>query len=227
MNFFKATDDLFDSLKVVESVADNVITPLSLTPGKAHQADALSCGTVVLISGYFEGYLKSIVQEFVGRLNALKKPLSTLPQSLLIQHLRVGGEILTELAKKDKKAQTVGTSVAFASRLSSVCDPANYELAWEAFAETNSNPGPDVVKAILRGLDAEHSWDEINALVRQHGQLNLFLQSFIGTRNVCAHVGVHSNPPTGVMLIEHCAKFRALAECIDYLMEARFQRYAV
>ncbi len=45
-------------------------------------------------------------------------------------------------------------------------------------------------------------------------------------RNVCAHTGRHSTPPSGMDIVEYVTKFRAIAECIDMLAGVRLEDFA-
>ena len=224
-NVFKATDELFVALDVVGQVATSLTEVNALIPANLPMTNAVSCASVVLLSGYFESFLKDIVAEFVGQLNLLRKPLTSLPYEMRIKHFDSGGRALSWASKQDKKLQGSAHSENLAIRLASLSDPANYEFAWEAFADTRANPGPEVVKDILSGLQIQKSWGEINSLVTKHGQLQTFLTAFIEMRNVCAHTGHHTSPPTGAMIADFTVKFKALAECIDLLMGVKFDEF--
>ena len=224
-NVFTATDELFDALDVVDKVAVSLSAVSALTPANLPITNAVSCASVVLLSGYFECFLKNVVAEFFNHLNLLKKPLSALPYEMKLKHFESGARALTWASKQDKKLKDTVHSQNLASRLASMSDPAKYEFVWEAFADTKSNPGPDAVRDILAGLQIQKSWMEINGLVTKHGQLQTFLTSFIEMRNVCAHTGQHTNPPTGANIADFTIKFRALAECIDLLMGVKLDEF--
>lgn len=224
-NSFVATDELGSSLNVVDAVANTLSSPSAILPINLPVTTAISCATVVLISGYFESFLKDIVSEYIAKLNALNKPLASIPYEMRMKNFTGGSEALTLAAKLDKKQKSTSKSDDLVRRLASISNPTSYELVWEAFADTKSNPGPDIVKNILKGVDAEHSWEEINKLVTKHGDLNLFLTAFIEIRNACAHTGRHSNPPTGQMLAEYVEKFKLLSECIDVLLGIRLETF--
>lgn len=223
MNFYSATDDLFQSLGVVDDVSITLMTPLAMASQNLQTTNAIGCACVVLISGYFESFLKDITQQLIAQLNGLGKPLASIPYAMRVKHFHSGAKALDWAIKQDKKLSNTASSEDLARRLGSVSDPAAYELAWEAFAQTNSNPGPDAVAGILSGLEISKSWREINALVTNHGQLDTFLQSFMEIRNMCAHTGTHSAPPTGFDLQDYTSKIRAIAECVDYLMRFQYE----
>lgn len=224
-NSFSATDELFASLAVVDQVAALISLPTALSPANLPTTNAISCGVVVLLSGYFESFLKDIVEDFIGELNSLNKPLVSIPYEMRHKHFASGAQALTWASKKDKKSNQTTNSEDLARRLASLANPLNYELAWEAFADTKSNPGPDVVSGMLKGLGIEKAWPEINGLVTEHGQLQTFLGTFIEMRNTCAHTGQHANPPTGQIIYDYTLKFRALAECVDLVMGLKIDEF--
>lgn len=224
-NCFTATDELFTSLDVVDAVAATLLHPSALAPARLPVTNAISCATVVLISGYFESFLKDIANQTISGLNALHKPATSFPAAMKIKHFQSGAKALKWALKEDKKANSTSTSDDLMRRLGSLSNGTNCELAWEAFGDTNSNPGPDVVKDILSGLQVVEAWSEINGLSTAHGQLNTFLETFIRIRNVCAHTGSHSSPPTGQHLLEYTEKFRVIAECIDVLLGVQHEVY--
>lgn len=224
-NVFNATDDLFVSLNVVDQVAASLSTVDALVPAKLPMTNAIGCASVVLLSGYFESFLKNIVAEFIQQLNLLNRPLVSLPYEMRIRHFASGSDALKWASKLDKKLVGTVHSENLARRLASLGDPMNYEFAWESFADTKSNPGPDVVREILSGLQIEKSWHEINLLVTKHGLLQTFLTAFIEMRNVCAHTGQHLSPPTGAMIMDFTTKFRALSECIDLLIGVKIEEF--
>jgi hypothetical protein len=189
--------------------------------------NAISCASVVLLSGYFESYLKDLVKEYIGRINSLAKPLSIIPYSMQRKHYSGGAEALVWASKKDKELQTLVMSQDLTSRLASLSNVSGYILAWEAFANTNSNPGTETVANLLSGLEIEKGWKAIHDLSSQHGLLDTFLNGFIKLRNVCAHTGRHNTPPSGVDLLDYIEKFRKLAECIEMALALRLDQFSM
>lgn len=224
-NSFIATDEFLDSLEIIDKVAIGLSTPEALKPTQLPITNAISCASIVLLSGHFENYLKNIVQEFIEKLNRLSKPLATIPFDMRVKHYAGGAEALLWASKKDKKLNSTLISENLARRLGSLANSNSYELAWEAFANTKSNPGTETVSTILTGLDISKTWNEINGLQKQHGRLDTFLANFIEMRNVCAHTGRHNNPPSACDLTDYIERFRSLAECIDLLIGVRLEEF--
>ena len=224
-NIFAATDDFLGSLDTVEKVAQTLSTPNALRPTQLPITNAVSCACIVLISGYFESFLKDAIKEYIEKINALCKPLSDIPFSMQSKHYSGGAEALIWAAKIDKNLKTTAISHDLARRLASLINPAGCILAWEAFANTKSNPGSETVANLLSGLEIPKAWTEINDLQKQHGRLDTFLTSFIQMRNVCAHTGRHNTPPSGGDIEGYIEKFRALSECLDLLIALRFEQF--
>lgn len=224
-NCFLATDEFLVSLEVTDRVALSLSTPEALKPGQLPITNAISCASIVLLSGYFESYLKDTVREYISEINNLGKPIALIPYGMKVKHYAGGAEALLWASKKDKNLKTTSMSLDLTRRLGSLHNDVGYELAWESFANTKSNPGKDTVHAILVGLEVEKAWAEINGLKKQHGRLDTFLESFIQMRNVCAHTGRHHTPPTASDIAGYVECFRALAECIDLLIGIRLEEF--
>lgn len=225
-NIFLATDEFLGSLDVTEKVGHSLSLPDALKPSQLPITNAISCATVVLISGYFENYLKNLVKEYIEAINGLGKPLSDIPFDMQLKHYAGGADALVWASKQDKSLKSTLISQDLSRRLASLSQPNGYILAWEAFANTKSNPGTETVKTILSGLEIEKAWPEINGLQTAHGRFDTFLESFIRMRNVCAHTGRHHTPPSGGDVIEYVDKFRGLAACIDMLTGIRLEVFA-
>lgn len=224
-NCFVATDEFSSSLDTVETVAQSLSSPAALKPSQLTSTNAVSCSIIVLLSGYFESYLKDIIKEYIESINNLNKPLAAIPLSMQLKHYSGGAEALIWASKTDKKLKSTSISQDLTRRLGSL-DKSRYYLAWESFANTKSNPGTDTISTLLSGLEIDKGWGLINDLNKSHGRLDMFLTSFMEMRNVCAHTGRHQTPPSGADLINYIEKFRALGECIDMTMGVRLAYFS-
>lgn len=225
-NIFLATDEFLGSLDVTEQVGQSLSLPEALKSSQLPITNAISCATVVLMSGYFENYLKNLVKEYIEAINSLGKPLSHIPFDMRLKHYAGGADALTWASKQDKELKSTLISEDLSRRLASLSQPQGYILAWEAFANTKSNPGTETVRTILSGLEIEKAWVEINGLQTAHGRFDTFLESFIKMRNICAHTGRHHTPPSGVDIVDYVDKFRGLAACIDMVTGIRLDVFA-
>lgn len=224
-NCFVATDEFLSSLDTIETVAQSLSSPAALKPSQLASTNAVSCSIIVLLSGYFESYLKNVIKEHIESINNLNKPLTIIPLSMQLKHYSGGADALVSASKKDKKLKSTSISQDLTRRLGSL-DQSKYYLAWESFANTKSNPGTDTISMLLSGLEIEKGWNLINDLNKSHGRLDMFLTSFIEMRNVCAHTGRHQTPPSGADLIDYIDRFRTLGECIDMAIGVRLAQFS-
>lgn len=223
---FSATTDFHSSLDTTKTVANTLLTPEALSPAALPTTNAISCACVVLLSGYFESYLRQLINEYIDNINSLGKPLSKLPYSMRALHYSGGANALQWAAKRDKELKVHTISQEFTERLASLGSPIGYKLAWESFANTKSNPGPDTVKALLAGLEVKGAWTAISDLSTQHGSLETFLTSFMKLRNICAHTGGHATPPTGADILDYVDRFKCLAECLDMMLALQYDEFS-
>ncbi len=224
-NCYLATDEFEGSLDIIEQVAHTLSIPAALHPTRLPITNAIGCSTVVLLSGYFESYLKNIIKEHIESLNGLLKPLTSIPLKMQLTHYTGGADALNWASKKDRNLKSTAFSQDLTRRLGSLDRSLGYCLAWESFANTKSNPGVDTVSTLLSGLEVDKPWPSINELVKTHGRLDVFLSSFMEMRNVCAHTGRHHTPPSGYDILDYVDKFRAIATCVDFMIEMRRQDF--
>lgn len=223
---FNATIQFESSLEVIKDVALMLTEPEWVAPRKLPITNSISCAAVVLMSGHFESFLKSVIEEFIGEINNANKASPKIPHFMRVKHFTKGSEHLRKLAKKERSSNSQSTkSESFMAKLALLGPGPKGELAWEAFSDTQSNPSPDVIKELLKDVGAESSWEEINKLFTKQGALNLLLSNFLEMRNICAHTGKHPNPPTGQGLLESADMLIKISECIDTLLCIRLEQF--
>lgn len=193
--------------------------------------NAIQCASIVLLSGYFETFLVEGVKRFIQAVNELGKPFGSLPEKVRHLHFVNGGTALARLAKRERKDTPGVTALSedLAQRLASVNAVQGYSLVYEAFIDTRSNPGADVVRDLLSAFEIRDPWRRMDPHCDgQSNVLKTFLDSFIALRNECAHRGTTASPPTTAelrayvnnldtiarsfvgVLVERLAEFRAL-----------------
>lgn len=217
--------EYISSVGHIREVCNWLSTPPALTVQALPVNRSMCCGCVLLLSGYFESFLKDSIETFINKLNSLRLPIASIPREMVYQHFEGGAEHVRTYSKKDK-SENVDLSLIhvkdFLSRLSSITsEDDEYQLVWEAFANTKSNPNTDVVKDLLSNVGIKKTWPKINDLATNKGQLDVFLRSFIEVRNICAHTGTHNTPPRPSEILEFCDNFEEIATCLMILLSSR------
>ncbi len=223
--FDQCLTEYLNSVGHIREVCNWLSTPAALTVQALPVNRSMCCGCVLLLSGYFESFLKDSIETFINKLNSLKLPIALIPQSMVYQHFEGGSEHVRSYSKKDRLDSPDLTLLRvneFLERLSSVTTGSDeYQLVWEAFANTRSNPNTDVVRDLLSNIGIKKTWPQINDLATNKGQLDVFLKSFIEIRNICAHTGSHNTPPSSSEILEFCDNFSEIATCLVLLLSSR------
>src|ERR1700722_6284521 len=220
----KALSNLSTSFKRVRDITVDI---------DAHAADALkdiavlerhntvqSAATVV-ISGLFESFLKDLAEAFINGVAAKNLPFACLPPDIREAHYIHGGVALANRARRMGKVSWMSCSPEdIARRLASVQSGVPYEIVWEAFADTQSNPGPSTLKMFLERFGIRDVW---TGLATKSGlsrtTLESQLESIIALRNECAHAGTTARPPSPSEIRDYCDFMDRLAIAVVALLE--------
>lgn len=189
------------------------------------------CAAVVLLTGFFEAFLKDAVRGYVDAIRIRRIPFSVLPDRIRQGHFEFGGLVLSEIARN---ARTQGAS-RFGSasvddivkRLYSCTGEApEFTILWEAFADTRQNPKPNVVRDILQNLGISDVWPSISkgasaqGKAMPEGQMVAGLDNLILVRNECAHTGTAMLIPSISTLLDHITMIEAIATGTIFVMKA-------
>jgi hypothetical protein len=198
----KALPNLNASLGRVRAITDDI---------DAHVQDALRdptiqarhettlCAATVILSGFLESFLREAAEEMVGEICNRQVPFDGLPSKIRVAHYWDGALHLREMARQERSEDPVILAKAAdaARRLASVSSTLPYEILWEAFAETQANPGPDQISTFLKRFHIDDPLPTLAvAMGTTQNNLSLRLRSFMEIRNECAHTGSASNVPT-------------------------------
>jgi hypothetical protein len=197
-------------LDQVRSSADAVIS-LGVAPSMLPVASSLSSALVVLLCGRFENFLKAVMKSFIEEVNVSYVPFSALPINLRLSHFRHGAKVLQESVPAARESNDFSYLLDLSGRLASVAE-GRFEAAWEAFTNTNANPGPDTIRDLMKNIGLLEFWPKLKARTSTHGDLSLALGSFIAIRNECAHTGGSTSPLTPVDIIDYADMIEALSE---------------
>lgn len=130
-----------------------------------------------------------------------------------------GAGILGKLSREEKKLSPMTKSEDLVRRLASVSAGVPYELVWEGFADTRSNPGPDVVREFLGRVGMEEPGRKLaDKIGMSQGSSDVIHVSFMKLRNECAHTGTAVNVPTTVEIAGYCDFIEKVAEGIDAIL---------
>jgi hypothetical protein len=172
------------------------------------------CAATVILSGFLESFLREVAEEMVGEICNRQVPFDRLPSKIRVAHYWEGALHLREMARQERSEDPVILAKAAdtARRLASVGSAQlPYEILWEAFAETQANPGPEQISAFLKRFHIDDPLPTLAvAMSTTQNNLSLRLRSFMEIRNECAHTGSASKVPT-------TSEVRGFCELIEQL----------
>lgn len=147
-------------------------------------ANAMTKAALVLLSGYFEGYLKKIIEEFVGELNDLRFTLNSAGDELLLSMLQ---HSITE-----NRSKSIPKILTFKNCIS---ENAHFPLKQEAIGGTKGNPTVDTVETMFQRLGIpgiidrlslrDYSLDSTYSTVSQSQQLHQSIELAVGGDVAC------------------------------------------
>lgn len=196
------------------------------------------CGAVVLLTGYFESFLKDCVRAFIDGLSGSGVAFNALPDVIRDTHFESGGSILARASQAARRGRPTSfggaTREDIAARLHSPNSSAagGYQIVWEAFADTEANPGPAVVTNIAKRVGLTSVWPTIAAKAStavgapvSEGALVAKLADLVSKRNECAHTGTAGVIPTPIELKEYAETLDRIAQGIVGALEDHLAAY--
>jgi hypothetical protein len=211
----------------IDKVAAWLTTPEAIRPEMAPATWAVRCGAVVLLSGYLESFIKDCMRAFITQVNDLGQPMTKLPEAMKHTHFRNGAKALEWQLREDKKVGDTSRCEDLSARLASVSAVTGYTLAWEAFANTQANPGPDVFAELIGAVGVARPWEKLRAATPPGlVDLNTFLTSFIAMRNECAHSGNTTSPPGAADLLQYGQNLSGLGAAMVSVLTQRLDEIA-
>jgi hypothetical protein len=235
----RALQDFESSLRRIRTLADHVASDTDAilrNSGVRELHETQLCGSVVLLVGYFEAFLKELVRRFIHGLSSSGIPFQSLPDTIRNSHFEGGGRVLTKASQAIRKGRPTpfGTISCedIVERLHSASSGASpYEILWEAFADTQASPGAEVVKAIAQNLGVKQFWPSVS---RQSGAsrrwtettLPLKLDELIAKRNEVAHTGTSPTVPTTQEVVDFAEMLAALSVGLVAVLEAQLKTHS-
>jgi hypothetical protein len=191
------------SLDKVRAIADDIdVHVQDALKDAAIQArhETTLCAATVILSGFLESFLREVAEEMIADICSRAVPFDQLPSKIRITHYWDGAQHIREMARQERSADPLVLAKAAdaARRLASVgTAQLPYEILWEAFADTQANPGPDAISAYLKRFHIPEPLPTLAiAMNTTQNTLSLSLRSFMEIRNECAHTGSAKNVPT-------------------------------
>lgn len=148
----QCTLTLKDSLHDVLLLAAGAESELLLMTSEGRQkGNAMTRAGLVLLCGYFEGYVRDLVSEFIDTINDEKVDINLLPNELFVTAL----EHLTSISNFEKKIP------ASAKLKESLLNSKNYKLDQKKISNTGGNPTVDTIETIFSRLGIKCAIDKL------------------------------------------------------------------
>jgi hypothetical protein len=183
--------------------------------------ETIQCATTVIVSGFFESFLKDVAEAFISVVTAKGIPFLKLPPKIQKTHFEDGGAMVARKARnRGETAWIMCTTHDLARRLGSVVTSVTYEIVWEAFADTKANPGPENIRCFMQRFGIAKVWPKLASKAKVSESLLITnLESYIRVRNECAHSGSALNIPTPNDVRDYCDQIDRLANAIVEVLE--------
>lgn len=146
---------------------------------KRTTANAMTKAALVLLSGYFEGFLKKIIEEFVGELNDLKFPLKSAGDDLLLS--------IFQHSITDNRSKSLSKILTLKNCISG---DEHFPLTQDAIGGTKGNPTVNTVETMFQriGIPAiidklslrDYALDSTHSTTSQSQQLHQSIESAVG-----------------------------------------------
>jgi hypothetical protein len=165
------------------------------------------CAATVILSGFLESFLKELAEDMVDEICNRAVPFASLPDKVRVTHFWDGAKCVSDIARRERSDNPLVLAKATdaARRLASVGSQLPYEMLWEAFAETQANPGPAEIREFLKRFAIDNPLPRLAAAMKVgENTLLIGLDSFMQVRNECAHTGSATNVPTTTGVREFC-----------------------
>ncbi len=195
----------------------------------------------ILLSGAMERFLRDVVEAYVGLVCAKVGRFDQLPERMRRHHYEGGASYLLDVARRERKRAGGRIPVLYTEALD-ICrklassDLTGYHLVWEAFVDTQANPGPQTVKDLLSRLDVVRPWETVESNVQGvpyrglakggalGNKLNSDLHELMEARNRCAHGMAESAAPAYSAIEEFLVSLEAIACGVVGALDERLRK---
>lgn len=149
----RCTNTLQESLTDVILIAAGAEEEISSkTKDGRLKGNAMTRAGIVLLCGYFEGYIRDIVCEFAETVNDEKININTLPDPLFLS-------ILENVASVSSQSKQVPALIKLRN---SIATNKNYDLDKKKLSNTGGNPTVDTIEKIFTRLGLANAIDTLS-----------------------------------------------------------------
>jgi hypothetical protein len=141
-------------------------------------ANTMTKAALVLLCGYFEGFLKKLIEEFVGELNDLKLPIN-----------KAGNDLLLSVIQHSISDNRVKTLPKLLHIKGCIVQDTHYPFLQDAIGRTKGNPSVDMVESLFQNIGISEIIDKLSAkdyaldstytTTSQSQQLNKLIESAV------------------------------------------------
>lgn len=128
-----------------------VLGELSDAGPRRAAANSMTKAALVLLCGYFEGFLKKLIEEFVDELNDIRLPLN-----------QAGGELLLSVLQHSIGDNRTKALPKILSLKACINDDSHYPFLQDAIGKTKGNPTVDVVEGLFQKLGIPEIIDKLS-----------------------------------------------------------------
>jgi hypothetical protein len=186
--------------------------------------EAIQSAAVMLLSGYIESFLRDAAENFFEELGDTALFYTDLSPDMQLAHYLNGAQTLAQIVDREKRDKPLSLTETVSAVKALIYPISNNspKLFWKAFAQTRSNPGPEVIKDFLRNFDIK---DPLTHLGTKSGysanHIESQLRTLIKLRNECAHTGSLKSVPSPGTIRDYINFLRKICYGIAKLLTER------
>ena len=216
-----------DSVKPILRMLDDIDAEASAAlrdKAVLRKHEAIQSAAVMLLSGYIESFLRDAAENFFEELSDTALNYSNLSWEMKLAHYLDGAKMLGQIVDCERRAKSLYLPETLSAIKALLYPTSNNspKLFWKAFAQTRSNPGPEVIKDFLRKFDIK---DPLANLGTKSGysanHIESQLRTLIELRNECAHTGSIKGVPSPMTIRDYIHFLRKVCYGIAKLLTER------
>lgn len=221
-----ALADFEAALDRIDRLAQTIFQNTSVAPEIRELNETQQSGCTVLLTGFFEEFLKGAIRNYLCALPRTGIEFGKLPKKVRQTHYEGGGRVLSEVVGREaRKKPQFFSGISADDVVFRLYSPANsnlkeYAIVWEAFADTKQSPTSDTVSDLLKGVDVGDVWPSIHTIAGKT-TLDSQLRELVEKRNECAHTGRNRNAPTPPQILGYVEALRLIGRAVVELLSKK------